>query len=143
MQSRAKDVSSYLEELPETRRPTLTRLRDLCRKCLVGYEEGIAYGMPCYSKDGQPGVSFASQKNYISLYIQPTIVEAHLDELADASVGKSCIRYSRPEKLDFAVIELHSSRLVSPRKPPANRARTGSFVSVKMDRVLPSAFATE
>jgi uncharacterized protein YdhG (YjbR/CyaY superfamily) len=105
MQSQAKDVSSYLDELPEARRPTLTRLRDLCRKCLVGYEEGMAYGMPTYAKEGKPGVSFASQKNYISLYIKPTIVEAHLNELADASVGKSCIRFSKPEKLDFDVIE--------------------------------------
>jgi uncharacterized protein YdhG (YjbR/CyaY superfamily) len=105
MQSQARDVSSYLEELPEERRPTLTRLRDLCRKCLVGYEEGIAYGMPTYSKDGKPEVSFASQKNYISLYVKPAVVEAHLDGLAVASVGKSCIRYSKPEKLDFDVIE--------------------------------------
>ncbi len=33
------------------------------------------------------------------------IVEAHRDELAAASIGKSCIRFARPEKLDFAVIE--------------------------------------
>jgi uncharacterized protein YdhG (YjbR/CyaY superfamily) len=106
MQSRATDVSAYLEEIPETRRPTLNRLRDLCRKCLVGYEEGMAYGMPTYSKDGKPEVSFASQKNYISLYVMKSaVVEAYLPELAVASVGKGCIRYSKPEKIDFAVIE--------------------------------------
>jgi uncharacterized protein YdhG (YjbR/CyaY superfamily) len=106
MQSQVQDVSSYLEEVPEARKPALSRLRDLCRNCLVGYVEGMAYGMPSYSKNGRTEVAFASQKNYISLYImKASIVEAHLDELAVASVGKGCIRYSKPEKLDFAVIE--------------------------------------
>jgi len=105
MQSQAPDVSSYLEEIPEERRPALARLRELCRKCLVGYEEGIAYGMPSYSKSGMPAVSFASQKNYISLYVNPAIVQAHRAELAVASIGKSCIRFSKPEQIDFAVIE--------------------------------------
>lgn len=116
MQSQARDVSSYLEELPEARRPTLTRLRDLCRTCLVGYEEGMAYGMPTYSKDGKPEVAFASQKNYISLYVMKSaVVEAHLGDLAAASVGKGCIRYSKPEKLDFEVIE---RLLVATRESP-------------------------
>jgi uncharacterized protein YdhG (YjbR/CyaY superfamily) len=105
MQSKATDVAAYLDEIPESRRPTLEALRDLCRKCLVGYDEGIAYGMPTYSRDGKPAVAFASQKNYISLYVNPVVVEAHRHELAAASIGKSCIRFSKPEKLDLAVVE--------------------------------------
>jgi hypothetical protein len=50
-------------------------------------------------------VAFASQKNYISLYVlkQP-IVERHRSELP-ANTGKCCIRYSSPAKMNFAVIE--------------------------------------
>jgi uncharacterized protein YdhG (YjbR/CyaY superfamily) len=106
MQSQAPDVDAYLVEVPESRRPTLEALRDLCRKCLVGYDEGIAYGMPTYSRGGKPEVAFASQKNYISLYVMKSdVVDAHRDELAAASIGKSCIRFNKPEKLDLAVVE--------------------------------------
>lgn len=106
MQSKAADVAAYLDEIPDSRRPTLEALRDLCRKCLVGYDEGIAYGMPTYSRGGKPEVAFASQKNYISLYVmKPEVVEAHREELVAASIGKSCIRFSKPEKIDLAVIE--------------------------------------
>ena len=106
MQSKATDVASYLAEVPEARRPALEALRDLCRKCLIGYEEGMAYGMPTYSKAGKTEVAFASRKNYISLYgMKAGVVEAHRDELAADSVGKGCIRFSKPEKMDFVVIE--------------------------------------
>ena len=105
MQSKAADVAAYLDEVPGSRRPTLEALRDLCRRCLVGHDEGIAYGMPTYSKDGKLSVAFASQKNYISLYVDPAIVEIHREQLTGASIGKSCIRFSKPEKLDLAVIE--------------------------------------
>jgi uncharacterized protein YdhG (YjbR/CyaY superfamily) len=106
MRSKASDVASYLAEVPESRRPVLEALRDLCRKCLVGYVEGMAYGMPTYSKGGKTEVAFASQKNYISLYgLKAGMVEAHRVELAAASMGKGCLRFSEPEKLDFAVIE--------------------------------------
>jgi uncharacterized protein YdhG (YjbR/CyaY superfamily) len=105
MQGQAADVDAYLDEIPESRRSTLEAVRDLCRKHLSGYDETIAYGMPCYVRDGKPIVSFASQKNDISLYVNPGVVDAHRAELTDAGIGKSCIRFSKPEKLDLAVIE--------------------------------------
>ena len=106
MQSIAKDVTSYLQELPDKRRVSLTKLRQLCLDTLVDYEEGRDYGMPGYKKNGVVEVGFASQKNYISLYIlKESVVAAHRAQLAGLSVGKGCIRYSKPEKIDFAVVE--------------------------------------
>ncbi len=105
MQSQAVDVATYLAEVPESRRATLETLRDLCRKSLVGYDEGMAYGMPTYSKPGKYAVAFASQKNDVSIYVDPKIVEAHRDELDAASIGKSCIRFDKPEKIELGVIE--------------------------------------
>jgi uncharacterized protein YdhG (YjbR/CyaY superfamily) len=106
MQSAARNVADYLDEVPAARRDALARLRDLCVSTLVGYEEVMEYGLPCYKKDGTVEVGFASQKNYIAIYIlKQDVVEALRTELAGAKIGKGCIRYSKPEKLDFEVIE--------------------------------------
>jgi uncharacterized protein YdhG (YjbR/CyaY superfamily) len=100
------DVSRYIEAAPAGRHGVLTRLRKLCRDTLTGYEECIEYGMPGYKKNGKVEVAFASQKNYISLYIlKHQVVIGHRDQLAGLSIGKGCIRYSKPEKMDFKVIE--------------------------------------
>jgi uncharacterized protein YdhG (YjbR/CyaY superfamily) len=107
MQSNAKNVTDYLAEVPEDRRPALTTLRELCRSEMIGYEEVMMYGMPCYSRDGA-GVAFASQKHYIALYIGTDIMNAHRDllKVKGVSLGKGCIRYSKPEKIDFKVVEM-------------------------------------
>ena len=66
----------------------------------------MAYGMPGYKKNAVVEVSFASQKNYISLYIlkQP-VLDAHRPSMEGLKVGKGCIRYSRPEQVDFEVVQ--------------------------------------
>ena len=106
MHSTAQDVSGYLQEVPDDRRACLTRLRQLCLDTLTGYEECMDYGMPSDRLDGAIEVAFASQKNYISLYIlKEDVVNAHRAALAGLNVGKSCIKYTRPAKIDFAVVE--------------------------------------
>jgi uncharacterized protein YdhG (YjbR/CyaY superfamily) len=106
MQSTATNVVDYLAEVPTSRRETLTRLRDLCIKTLPGYEEVMEYGMPCYKKNGVVEVSFASQKNYLALYVlKKEVVDAFRAELSGAKIGKGCIRYAKPESLDFQVIK--------------------------------------
>ncbi len=106
MQSPAKNVKDYLRQLPGDRRPVMTKLRNLCVKVLPGYEETMEYGMPCYKRNGKIEVAFASQKNYISIYgLKKGVIDAHRPQLVTASMGKGCIRYSKPEKLDFALLE--------------------------------------
>lgn len=106
MQSNAPDVATYLVQAPAARQECLHRLRNLCVQTLVGYAEMMAFGMPGYGRRGVIEVGFASQKNYISLYIlNQTVLNAHRDALVGISVGKGCIRYPKPEKMDFAVIE--------------------------------------
>lgn len=105
MQSQARDVEEYLRAVPDDRRAVLDAIRDLCRSTLDGYEEGIAYGMPSYSKDGTVRAAFASQKNYISLYVMDqAVVDAHRDRLAGLNVGKGCIRFRKPEQVDLALV---------------------------------------
>ena len=62
-------------------------------------------GCPIIKKHGMVEVAFASQKRYIALYIaKQTVVDAYRGELTGLSVGKGCIRYPKPEKVDFTVI---------------------------------------
>ena len=108
MQSKARTVTAYLEEVPLERRTTLKKLRDLCLATLTGFEESMEYGGPCYKRDGIVEVGFASQKNFIGLYILSTdVMNAHKDLLKGkgVSLGKGVIRYSKPERIDFKVVE--------------------------------------
>jgi len=106
MQSNAKDVTAYLKQVPEARRAALEQLRKLCRATLKGYQESMAYGMPCYSRNGVVEVAFASQVQHISLYIlRKEVLDAHREHLKGIGLGKGCIRYTRPEKIDFVVVQ--------------------------------------
>lgn len=105
MQSQAKDVSTYLQEVPEDRQAVLAALRQLCLELLPNHQESMQYGMPCYQKDSVVEVTFASQKNYIALYIlKQEVMNAHKNRLVGISLGKGCIRYSKPAKIDFTVV---------------------------------------
>jgi len=105
MQSNAPDVASYLEEAPADRRECLDAIRNACREVLGDYNEGMDYGMPSYRRDGEVEVAFASQKNYISLYIlKQDVLAAHRDRLTGLNVGKGCIRYPSPKKVDLALV---------------------------------------
>jgi len=106
MQSDAKTVAEYMKQVPVERRAALQELRRLCRSTLKGYKEIMGYGMPGYEKNGVTEVGFASQKDYISFYIlKRDVLDAHRAELKGISVGKGCIRYTRPDKIDFDVVK--------------------------------------
>jgi uncharacterized protein YdhG (YjbR/CyaY superfamily) len=108
MQSSAKTVTAYLKEVPPERKAALTKLRELCRAELTDFEEAMEYSGPTYSRGGEVEVGFASQKNFIGLYILRTdVMNAHKALLKGKgiSVGKGAIRYSKPERIDFSVVE--------------------------------------
>lgn len=107
MQSKAPDVTTYLSEVPEERREALTRLRELCLTTLEGYDEGMAYGMPVYTKNGVGGVAFANQRNYISLYVEPDVMDRQRPALVAAKIkaGKSCINFTKPERIPFDLVQ--------------------------------------
>ena len=108
MQSTAKDVTAYLEEVPTERKAALEELRRHCLSALNGFEESMQYGGPCYSRNGVVEVGFASQKHFIGLYILRTdVMKKYKDllKIKGVSLGKGCIRYSKPEEIDFNVVE--------------------------------------
>lgn len=105
MRSEALDVDAYMAEVPPVREACLQMLRAACQKLLPGFEESMAYGMPSYARDGEGEVAFASQKQYIALYMPRTnVVARYRDRLAGLNVGTGCIRYRRPEQVNHDVV---------------------------------------
>ena len=106
MQSKAANVDEYFKEVPAQRVDALKKIRELCLKELKGYKETMRYGLPCYEKDNVAEVGFASQKNNIALYIlKQDVMEQYRPELKGISIGKGCIRYTKPEKINFEIIQ--------------------------------------
>ena len=105
MRSSATTVAGYINEQPNDWKPTLKKLRAACRRELWGYTEAMKYGMPAYARDGQVEVTLGKQAHYLSLYIlnQP-VFEAHRADLAGLNLGKGCIRYRRPDQIDWNVV---------------------------------------
>lgn len=106
MQSDASSVSEYLDEVPQERIEAITRIRELCKQHLSNFDESMQYGMPSYSRDGTVEVAFANQKNNISLYILRTdVLNPYRDHFPALAIGKGCIRYRNPDKIDFDLVE--------------------------------------
>ncbi|WP_369274597.1 iron chaperone [Streptomyces sp. R11] len=105
VRSAAEDVDGYLAEVPVERRQALTRLRQLCRAELQGFSEVMAYGMPTYQREGEAEIAFASQRQYISFYLmRPDVRDAFQARLAAQDMGKGCLRFRNPEKIDFDLV---------------------------------------
>lgn len=74
----------------------------------------IGYGfLPYKFADGHDGewpvIALANQKNYMSVYVCVVkdgkyIAEAYADDLGKVSVGKSCIRFNKIEKVNLDVL---------------------------------------
>ena len=57
--------------------------------------ESIGHGMLDY-----PGIAnLAAQRQYVSLYVPPTVLDRHRDALDGISCGRSCVRFRRLEHL--------------------------------------------
>ncbi|MFZ1705449.1 MAG: DUF1801 domain-containing protein [Saprospiraceae bacterium] len=119
----------YIDNLPEERIPFMQKLREtILNNIPQGFEETIQYkmisyvvphtlypsGYHCDPKLPLPFVSIASQKNYISLYHMGMYADNSLlnwfvkefNELKTQKLdmGKSCIRFKKPELLPLDLI---------------------------------------
>jgi hypothetical protein len=128
MQSKAKTVQEYLDQLPDHRREAISAVRDVMLKNLPkGFEEGMQYGMigyfvphsvypdgyHCNPKEPLPYASLAAQKNYMSIYLMCIYGdEAHRDWFVEAwnktgkklDMGKSCVRFKKLEDVPLKVV---------------------------------------
>jgi len=129
MQSTAKTVNDYLEELPEERKASFSKLRNaILNNIPEGFVEEISYGMigyvvphstypngyHCNPKLPLPFMNIASQKNFIALYhmgiyANPEILEWFTTEYPKHSshkldMGKSCLRFKKMDQIPFNLI---------------------------------------
>lgn len=129
MTSSAKSVDAYLAQLPEERVEAIQQLRNTLLKNLPkGFEETMGYGMLAYvvpqsvypegyhcdPKLPLPFINIASQKNFIALYHMGLYADTALLEWftgeypkhvkAKLDMGKSCIRFKKPDQIPFALI---------------------------------------
>lgn len=130
MKIEANSPEEYIAQLPEERRVAMSRLRALLREHLpVGFEETMSYGMigyvvphslypsgyHCTPELPLPFVSIASQKNFIALYhmgiyADPELLAWFQAEYAKVvptklDMGKSCVRFKRPERIPWVLLE--------------------------------------
>ncbi len=129
MQSKAKTVAAYLDELPADRVEPFTRLLEAIRAHLPdGFEEVMQYGMPswvvphslypdgyhCDPKTPLPFLGLASQKNYIAvyhmgIYADPELLTWFVAEFPKhckrkLDMGKSCIRIKKMSDTPFELV---------------------------------------
>jgi len=103
---RPDPVQAYLDALPPDRKAALTKVRVLVRELAPRAVEGIQYKMPTYSVGDGYVAGFASQKQYMSLYVDTDAVERHRQALSVRGIdlGKGCIRFRRYEALPLDAV---------------------------------------
>ena len=102
VQSTASSVEEFLETVDVEHAPAIHRIRALCQEHLPGWQERMQWGMPGYGPVGSDAhVSFNNQKNYISVYPGRAALDEHRSTLKGASFGGGCVRFSKPDKIDF------------------------------------------
>jgi uncharacterized protein YdhG (YjbR/CyaY superfamily) len=100
------EVDEYLDALHPQRRAALTEVRSLVLETVPHAVETMRYRMPTYDYRDHMLCAFASQKRYMSLYMDTDIVDKHRADLAHLDLGKSCIRFRRLDQLPLDTIEL-------------------------------------
>ena len=129
MQSKAKDIETYLKEVPSERQEAFSKLRDIILENLPeGFEECMSYGMIGYVVPKRtypngyhvnpdlplPFLNIASQKNFIAfyhsgIYAIPELYDWFVKEYPKHSkykldMGKSCVRFKRMDAIPYELL---------------------------------------
>ena len=92
------DVSGELSEILEI-------IRSIIFEVVPRAKEGIKYGMLLYSVKDMDLASLAAQKHYVSLYLDPVVVDQFRPDLGDIDLGKSCLRFRRVSQLNASLLQ--------------------------------------
>jgi hypothetical protein len=125
VQSKAKTVKEYLNELPEDRRSAISKVRSVVRKNLPkGYRETMNFGMityeiplerfpDTYNKQPICYAGLAAQKNFNSIYLmgayadpkqRKQLEEAFRKSGKKMDMGKSCLHFRTADDLPLDAI---------------------------------------
>jgi uncharacterized protein YdhG (YjbR/CyaY superfamily) len=136
MRSEAESVNDYISQLPEERKETISKLREVIKKNLPkGFQEQMSYGMigyvvpktlypagyHCTPELPLPFMNIASQKNFIAVYHMAVYINKELNDWFTAEypkhvkarldMGKSCMRFKKKEQIPFELIGELASKL--------------------------------
>ena len=129
-------MNEFITSLPEDRKLAISELRNVFLKNLPkGFEETMGSGMlnyvvphsiypegyHCDPKSPLPFIGVASQKNFIAvyhmgIYAEPQLLEWFTTEFpkhskAKLDMGKSCIRFKKPDQIPFKLIGELASKM--------------------------------
>ena len=136
MQSKAATPDEYASEIPAERKAVFSQLRKEIKKNLPkGFKEVMGYGMigyvvphniypagyHCDTAQPLPFMGIASQKNFIAvyhmgIYAMPEMMKWFTGEYAKQvktkpDMGKSCIRFKKPETIPVSLIGELASKI--------------------------------
>ncbi|MCX6294966.1 MAG: DUF1801 domain-containing protein [Bacteroidetes bacterium] len=126
MKTTASSPDEYVSQLPAERKDAILKLRkEILENLPKGFEERMSYGMigyvvphslypkgyHCDPKLPLPFANIANQKNFIAIYhmgiyADPKLLNWFITEYpkhtdAKLDMGKSCIRFKKPEQIPF------------------------------------------
>ncbi|WP_223606314.1 DUF1801 domain-containing protein [Chryseobacterium sp. OSA05B] len=136
MQISADSVADYISKIPEERQEAFKKLFDTVNDNLPkGFQEGVSSGMigwnvpletypagyHCTPGSALPFMGLASQKNFIAfyhmgMYANPELLDWFVAEYPKHSkrkldMGKSCVRFKKPEDIPFELIAEVSKKM--------------------------------
>lgn len=138
MQIAANSPDEYVEQIPDDRKPAIKKLRQIIISNIPkGFEETMSYGMigyvvphsvypsgyHCDPKLPLPFIAIASQKNFVAfyhmaIYADKSLYDWFVAEYSNHSkskldMGKSCIRFKKPEDIPYDLIGLLASKITT------------------------------
>lgn len=136
MQSTAASTDEYIDSLPINRKQAMNELRIVILENLPrGFKEEMSYGMlgyvvphslyppgyHCNTKLPLPFMSIASQKNFIAVYHMALYGDKNMlawftkefgkHTKTRLDIGKSCIRFKKPDQIPFGLIGELASKI--------------------------------
>lgn len=133
MQSSAATVAAYFVELTGDRRKDLGKLRATIRRALPGACETMRYGMPCFEIDDEQICAFASQKQYMALYICGLSAKDRA-AFGKLNCGKGCVRFRHLDDLPLDVV----ARVLAEKRAAAAKSPSSVLSPRKARRKPPS-----
>lgn len=89
-----KNIDDYLQQLNESDRAELQRVRKLIQQTVPEAEETISYGMPTFKYKGKPLMHFAAFKDHLSIFPTAEPIAELQDQLKEFATGKGTLQYT-------------------------------------------------
>ncbi|TYP76156.1 DUF1801 domain-containing protein [Aquimarina intermedia] len=136
MKYKSDSPEAYIDLLPKERQAPMQKLRQTIKDALpIGFEEVMSYNMigfvvphsiypdgyHCNTELPLPFINIASQKNFIALYhnamyADPILHDWFIKEYpkhvkTKLDMGKSCVRFKKPETIPYDLIQELCSKI--------------------------------